>query len=136
MRNAPRLVTQKELDESIAGWKADPAAMRQKILATATDTHSLLMAMMMATQEQAAANSMMRGEPCVVISEEQFECFACEQSITGMPHQHNAPRHLKIFRNGVWMGEPTRWVCELCMAPMPIKLTPDMERLRREHIAG
>jgi len=129
-------VTQKDIDSAIEGWSKDPAAMRKKILDMATDVNSLIMGMSIATHEQAAFNAMMRGEPCVVTSADKHNCRNCESMIVGSKVAHPTPQHLQIFRQAVWMGEPVRWVCELCMSPMNIKMTPNMEQLRRENYQG
>ena len=115
-------------DEAIEGWKADPTAMRKKLLDAATDTSSLLHAMMMATQEQTAFGALIRGENTVVFGDLD-QCINCSEMLVKFFGPGMEPSAL-VMRRPIWMGPITRWVCEVCMTKMPdVKYTPNFKEI-------
>lgn len=119
------LMDQEKLDRMLGKWQTDPMGMRNRIIGDhATSPVKLFTAMIMATQEEAAAGAMLRGEHCVTLDVKQ-PCPACRDLMfTVAKGVGAAPTVNVVEMRPIWMGPERKWVCEMCMTPMRVDHEP------------
>jgi hypothetical protein len=115
-------------------WEEDPVGQRERLINAAADPMSRLVAMEMATQEEASFLAFQRGESTIFLGDPE-ECPTCHKMMRDVftggkdPVCHTTPLYARPVtpRQPIWMGPERRWVCRMCMTPMPqVKYTPDM----------
>jgi hypothetical protein len=100
---------QENLDRNMREWAEGRDAKRDTFFVGVVGVKNVMLASVMATQEEGAYLALLRGENTLVVSDVKQYCDTCSKT-AGDPY--------RCTRGTIWFGSPKGWVCEVCATSM------------------